>query len=164
MDYLIFLTLAMCVTYFILLYLFPFFFAQKIISPRKDFLFSLVCIISFSVLAYVLNFLIQDAWIANRILHIFGGGFLGFLVCFLAVRDSGVHINKFQFFLFSALIVLALGIANELMELILQECNVMVSATTVDDTWLDLASNVIGVAIASVCLVPFHKWTALDHI
>jgi len=150
-------TLAMCATYFILLALFPFFFAQKITPPQRKPLLPLVYIVLFSALAYAVSFSIQDLELGNRILHIFGGGFLGFLICFLAARDSKVDINKFQFFLFSALIVLALGTVNELLELVLQNCFGIVSAASIDDTWLDLASNVVGMIIASICLVPLHK-------
>jgi len=114
--YLTFITLALCVGYFILLKLFPYFFAQKVLPQRRSPWFPLAYIVLFSALVYAANFLIPDPELANRILHIFGGGFLAFSVCFFAVRDSGVYISKFQFFLFSVLIVLALGTANELLE------------------------------------------------
>ncbi len=53
--------------------------------------------------------------LSNRVLHVFGGGFLAFLICFLAALDSRVRIRRFQFFLFSFLIVIALGVANEIL-------------------------------------------------
>jgi hypothetical protein len=159
-----FITLAMCAAYLILLYLFPLFFGQKITPARKKPWFSLACIIIFSTFAHTASLSIQDLELANRILHIFGGGFMGFFVCFLAARDSGVNINKFQFFVFSVLIVLALGIANELFEFFLQTYFELISAATVTDTWLDLTSNAIGIVIAGLCFVPFHKGAELDHI
>jgi hypothetical protein len=162
--YLAFITLMLCVFYFILLSLLPIFFGQKVISPRRKPFLSIIVIIGFSVLAYALSYSIQNIDLSDRVLHILGGGFAGFLVCFFAVRDSRISINKFQFFLFSALIVIALGVANELAEFVMQYYNVLISATTVEDTWLDLASNVVGIFIASACLVPFHKQHALDHI
>lgn len=155
--YLTFITLALCVGYFILLKLFPLFFTQKNISQRRSPWFPLAYIVIFSALVYAANFSIPDPELANRILHIFGGGFLAFSVCFFAARDSGVSISKFQFFLFSALIVLALGIANELLEFFLQEYAGIISSTSVTDTWFDLASNTIGIILASMCFVPFHK-------
>jgi uncharacterized membrane protein YgaE (UPF0421/DUF939 family) len=158
--YLVFITLALCATYFILLALFPIFFAQKVTLPRRKPWISLALIIAISVLSYVASFLIPNLEIANRILHIFGGGFTAFFMCFLAVRDSGVRISKFQFFVFSFLIVLALGTANELFEFFLQEYFGYISAATVTDTWLDLASNVVGIILASICFVPFHKENA----
>jgi ABC-type Co2+ transport system permease subunit len=152
-----FITLAMCIGYFILLAVLPLFFAQKITRPKKNQLIPLVYIILFSTLAYAVSFLIQDIELGNRFLHIFGGGFLGFFVCFLATRNSGVHVNKFQFFMFGALIVLVLGIANELLEFILQNYWGFIMSISVNDTWLDLASNSVGVILASIFFVPFHK-------
>jgi len=157
------ITLAMCAAYFVLLRLFPFFFTQKITLSQGEPL-SLALIIAFSVFFYAISFSLQDLEFGNRILHTFGGGFMGFLTCFFAARDSRANINKFQFFLFSALIVLALGIANELFELLLQEYGGFVFIQSVIDTWLDLASNVVGVIIAGACLVPFYKQVGLDHI
>jgi len=155
--YLAFISLAMCAVYFILLFLFPRFFSQEVTLPRKWRLLSLAYILLFSTLAYVASYSIRDLWLGNRVLHIFGGGFLGFFMCFLAARDSGVRITKFQFFLFSSLIVLALGVGNELLEFLLQTQHLLTSATSIQDTWLDLASNVVGVTLASVVLTPFHK-------
>jgi hypothetical protein len=155
--HLAFITLMMCVTYFILLKFFPLFFAQQITLTRRKPWIPLLSIVIVSVLAYAVSFSMPDIELDNRILHIFGGGFVGFFVCFLAARDSSVHINKLQFFVFSVLIVLALGIANELLEFFLQEYFGFIFATSVDDTWLDLASNTIGIILASMCFVPFHK-------
>ena len=158
LAYLTFITLALCVTYFILLDLFPILLAQKIQpSLNRKSLLPILYIFAFSTFVYIVNFLIPDPEFANRLLHVFGGGFLGFSVCFFAVRDSGVHISKFQFFTFSVLVVLALGVANELLEFVLQIYGVVISATSVTDTWLDLASNTIGIIIASMCFIPFHK-------
>jgi hypothetical protein len=158
LAYLTFITLAMCVTYFILLDLFPILFAQKIQpSLNRKSLLPILYIFAFSTLLYIVNFLIPDPEFANRILHVFGGGFLGFSVCFLATRDSGIHVSKFQFFILGILIVLALGVVNELLEFVLQIYGVVISSTSVTDTWLDLFSNTIGIILASICLIPFHK-------
>ena len=154
--YLIFITLALCAAYFILLKFLPRFFAQEITRSRRNFLFPLLFILIFSAVAYAVSYALPDPEIGNRVLHI-SGGFAGFLTCFFATRDSGVRINKFQFFVCSALIVLALGVANELLEFFLQEYVGIISAATVTDTWLDLASNTIGIILASMCSVPFHK-------
>ena len=158
--YAVFIALALCATYFILLSLFPTFFAQKITLPRRSPWFSLSCIIAFLALAYAISFSIQDPELNNRAVHIFGGGFAGLLTCFFAARDSRVLINKFQFFVFSALIVLALGVANELFEFILQMYGWIISSASFEDTWFDLASNAIGIVLASVCLVPLYKGEA----
>ena len=154
----------MCATYLASIFLFPFFFAQKVLSPKKNTFASFVSICILSTIFYTIALSIRDLELANRILHVLGGGFLGFFVCFIATRNSGVSINKFQFFVFSALIVLALGIGNELLEFLLQNRFNIISAKTASDTWFDLASNVVGIILAGVCFVPFHKKPALDHI
>ena len=147
----------MCATYFLLFALLPRFFAQKITTPLGNPFLSILYIVLFSILAYGTSLSIQDLELSNRILHILGGGFFGFLTCFFATRDSGVRINKFQFFVLSALIVLALGVANELLEFLLQSYAGIISAATPTDTWFDLASNTIGIGIASIFLVQLHK-------
>lgn len=148
--YLLVLTLSLCVLYIILLFLFPLFFENRVGTVRSNALAS-VCIITFlSFFGYFVSFSIQDQDFSNRFLHAFGGGFLGFLTCFLAARDSKSVINKFQFFILSVLIVTALGVANEIAEFLLQNYTEMVFATTINDTWLDLASNTIGILTASI--------------
>ena len=157
--YLAFITLALCAAYFILIDFFPHFFVQEVTYPRRSPIFPLVCIILFSVVAYAISYALPDPEIGNRILHI-SGGFAGFLMCFFAARDSRVRINKFQFFVLGALIVLALGVANELLEFFLQEYAGIISVTTATDTWFDLMSNTIGILIASTFLVPLYKGIA----
>ena len=161
-TFLVFITLAMCVIYFILLALFPLFFSQKITTSRKKSFIPLVYIVIFSLLVYVVSFSIQNLDLSDRILHIFGGGFLGFFICFLAAKNSGVRITTFQFFLFSVLTVTTLGVANELLEFFLQTYFGYISAATVTDTWLDLASNTVGIILASICFVPFYKNKNID--
>jgi len=161
--YLIFITLALCAAYVVLLDFFPRFFGQNVVEARRSPLLPLVYIIVFSAISSTVSFSLPDLEFGNRILHMFGGGFLGFLTCFFAARDSGVHISKFQFFVLSALIVITLGVANELLEFFLQENFGIISAATVTDTWLDLASNTLGILFASIFFVPFHK-VGLDHI
>jgi hypothetical protein len=110
------------------------------------------------VLSIVVNFAVRyvpDIEIGNRILHAVGGGFLTFLLCFLVVRDGEYKIGKAQFFIFSLLIVVFLGVINENIEFFLQHFFDYVAANSIDDTWLDLVSNSLGALIASLCFVPF---------
>ena len=155
--YLLAITLGLCISYFILFFLFPFFFEHRIAKvTKKSFLFAaVVTFLSFT--GYLAGFHISDLEFANRLQHAFGGGFLAFLICFLATKDSGVKISKFQFFIFSALIVTALGVINESMEYVLQNYFgfTLMFADSINDTWLDLVSNTVGIAIAGVCFTPF---------
>ncbi len=154
--YLYTITFGLCVSYFILFFLFPYFF-NGVRGARLSYksLLSIVIICLISFVSCYIALRIHDKEIGNRILHIFGGGFTAFLVCFLAARDSGIRLKKFQFFLFSFLVVIALGVLNEVIEFLLQYCFDIISAKTPVDTWLDLNSNIVGILIASVCFVPF---------
>ena len=155
--YLLALTFGLGISYFLLLFLFSFFFENK--KPRitkKSFYFvSLLCFLSF--VGYNIAFSIHNPALSNRFLHAFGGGFLAFLTCFLAVKENGLSIGKFCFFIFSALIVTAMGVANEIIEYFFQNYTDLglIFAVSINDTWLDLLSNTVGMLIASICFVPF---------
>lgn len=154
--YLSVITFGFCVSYFFLLFLLPYFFdgTRKIrISYRSLISIIIICLVCYVSMASALS--IHDKEIGNRLLHVFSGGFTAFLVCFLAVRDSGLKIRKFQFFLISFLIVTFLGVVNEVIEFFLQYYFNFISASRAIDTWLDLTSNIVGALIASICMVPF---------
>ena len=155
--YLLLITLGFCVVYGFLYLLFPLFFVDKLVPFRRRIFASLFYIIGFYFLISFISINISDVNWANRFLHIFGGGFLSFAVCFLVVKDTKLHIGKFRFFTFSFLIVLSLGVANEILEYVLQNFTELSFATTASDTWLDLASNCIGALLAGMFFVPFIK-------
>lgn len=152
--YLLALTFSFCITYLILFILLPLFFENRVGRLNLKSLTSIGVIVALSFFGYFVAFAIPDQELSNRFLHAFGGGFLGFFTCFLAAKDSSVVINKFQFFIFSVLVVVALGVANEILEFILQNYTGMIFATSVNDTWLDLVSNIVGLLVASVIFVP----------
>lgn len=155
--YLLILPIGFCVSYFILLFLFSFFFENKTARVTKK-SFSSVALVVFLIFStYIVTFQIPDTELANRVLHGFGGGFLAFLLCFLVTKDGNLQIGKFRFFIFSALIVTAMGVVNEIMEYIIQNYGSLglIFTDSINDTWLDLVSNAIGMAIASICFVPF---------
>ena len=155
--YLLLLTLGMGGVYVGLFSLFPYFFKNTHPALNRRSLYSILYIFLFSLLVYTVSFSLTDQNLGNRIMHTFGGGFLAFFTCFLAVRDSQLRIGKFQFFLFSFLIVISLGVANEIMEFILQNHFNFIFSQTINDTWWDLTSNLIGALIASAILIPFIK-------
>jgi hypothetical protein len=154
--YLIFLAVGMCVAYVALFFLFPTFFghARPRLTGRS--VYSIIYILILCLVIFSVSVAVPDP-LGNRLLHTFGGGFLAFIVCFLVWRDSRTPINRFQFWLLSFLIVIALGVANELVEFTLQNYFHLVFAESINDTWLDLASNTIGALLASTCLIPFVK-------
>src|SRR3989338_874868 len=155
--YLLGLSFFYCVAYVVLFFGFPFFFTNSFSKIHRG---SIASIVSIFVCYFVVLFLsssISSPELANRILHTLGGGSLVVLICFLAVKDSGVKIKSFQFFIMSISIAILFGVANEILEYILQNHFGFIFADSVNDTWLDLISNTVGALLASICLIPFIK-------
>lgn len=155
--YLVAITISLCVSYILLYFIFPFFFTNHFVNFTKNSILSLVLIFILSIFGYCVVFNISDAELGNRVLHGFGGGFMALYVCFLVVKDTKLKITQFQFITLSFLIVASLGIANEILEFILQNYFGIVIATSINDTWYDLISNTVGSIIAILCLSPFIK-------
>lgn len=149
--YLVFMTLSLCVTYFVIFNYSPLFFNTSAVKISSKSFKSVAFIASLSLLGYLIAFNIPDLELSNRFLHGFGGGFMAFLVCFLAIKDSKLPIKKFQFFVFSILIVVTLGVANEILEFFLQNYFDVIASSSINDTWLDLISNIVGATIAGIC-------------
>jgi len=151
----VFIVVGLCVSYFALALLFAFFFENRMPQFTGRAVMS-VCIIAFcATLAFILAAVIPDTEFGNRIQHAFGGGFVTYLICYLAVRDSNVRVDRLHFAIFALLIVTAMGVANELLEFFLQTHTAGVFADNPLDTWRDLASNSVGALIAAcVFLMP----------
>jgi glycopeptide antibiotics resistance protein len=149
-----FLSFAMCGAYVGLLYLFPLFFENRRPKWSPHILRSLITIIVLNVAIDAIALSVPDLAVGNRVLHGLGGGAMAFAVCFFAARDSGVAVRRFQFFVFSALVVTALGVANEIFEFgLVLFAHFFIAA----DTWPDLVSNTVGILIAAGILTPLHK-------
>lgn len=153
--YLLAITLSLCASYIGLHFLLPALLGKRASTLRVQSLASLGIIFVMSILGNSLAFTISHPEFGNRVLHGFGGGFMAFLVCFLVIKDSKLAINKFQFFVLSALIVTALGVMNEIAEFFLQNFYGLHFSPNINDTWLDLMSNTAGILLAGLCLVPF---------
>ncbi|MDQ2933220.1 MAG: hypothetical protein M3Q80_02460 [bacterium] len=160
--YLVLVTFGLCFVYLFLEYVFNLFFEKHLVHLSKRSIGSVAVIVFVSFLGYFLVSLIPDIETSNRLLHMFGGGFLGMMVCFLVVKDSCIHITRFQFFVFSFFVVTALGVSNEIMEFVLHRYFGLEFATHVTDTSLDLISNTIGIIIGSIAFTPFVKNDKLD--
>jgi hypothetical protein len=156
--YLIAITVFLCIAYFVLVQFFSYFFEHKLAKIPSGAFLSLVIIAVLSFVGHIVSYSIPNPELGNRVLHAFGGGFMAFLTCFLVVKDIKLKISKFQFFILSMLIVTALGVGNELLELLLQTFKVLVFAGHVYDTWYDLVSNTVGSLIAAVCFVPYINY------
>jgi hypothetical protein len=150
-------TASLCATYFVFYYLLSYFFKSK--KPNNPHLItsviSVLLVVAISVLVYLISFIIPNPQLSNRIVHMFGGGFLAFLVCFLAAHDSHLQIDRRRLFLLCFMLVTTLGVVNEIAEYFLQTYFHLVSANTATDTWLDLISNTLGILLAGVVFLPF---------
>lgn len=155
--YLVAMTLMFGAAYLGLYFLMPFLLSQKPAFLTRRSLHSILLIIGLSLLVSYGAAHIPDPVIGNRILHALGGGFLAFLACFLAARDSRIAIHRPQFIILSLMIVTALGVGNELAEFALQSITGFPFTDSLTDTWLDLLSNTTG-ALVAIPLIPLlHK-------
>ncbi len=160
--YLILVAFGFCAVYAFLLFLYSLFFKNAMPVFRPRFGFSVVTILAvYGAVAFTVGSL-EDLELGNRILHVFGGGFLAFLVCFLVVKDLHLEISRFRFVVFSFLVVLGLGVGNEILEYFLQNYTSLSFATSANDTWMDLMSNVIGAVIGTICLTPWIRSKAVE--
>jgi drug/metabolite transporter superfamily protein YnfA len=156
--YLLAISVCLVVAYFILGLVYGQFFNNKFPEFSSKSLFSVAAIFLLSILGYIFVFNIPDPEFSNRVLHAYGGGFLATLVCFLALRDTQININKFQFFVITISTVTTLGVGNEILEFYLQNyAGFTFFSTTPNSTWHDLISNLIGNIIGIgtlICFVP----------
>ena len=115
---------------------------------------SMAVILATVVAILIVVWIIPDPALSNRIQHAFAGGFAAYLVCILVVRDLKLPMRQFQFVVFSILTVTALGVGNEVAEFMFQEYIPLfpfLFAETPIDTWLDLVSNSVGIAVGAIC-------------
>jgi hypothetical protein len=157
LAYLFLLTVAISFSYFPIRWLLHYFFDFKQPALGNRWIISCLEIAIFSLFVYFVSYSISNEDLGNRIIHAFGGGFLAYMVSFLAAKDSGLILPKAKFFIFTFMLVMTLGIGNEVVEFFLQNNFGFTAAPTINDTWLDLMSNITGTLIAAVCFTPFLK-------
>ena len=144
--------------YFFLFYTLPIFFRQTRPAIGRRAILSASFIFLLALVAYAIALNVPDPDIGNLILHMFGGGFLASVLCYLAVRDTAIALTRFQFFVITFLIVVALGVANEHLEFVVQSFTRFTYADTVQDTWIDLLNNSLGAFLGASLLVwRIHK-------
>lgn len=144
------LAAGLCLAYVALAYAFAWFFAgARARLTAAQVLRAIVPIAFVVVTADAVSIAIVDWQLSNRVLHIFGGGFAGFLTCALAARDAGLSIGRLRLIAIAALIVTFMGVANELLEFALQQYAHFRFAAGPLDTWFDLASNTVGIALGA---------------
>ncbi len=103
----------------------------------------------------LLSLLIPDEALSNRLLHGLGG-VSAYVLCYRVCTDLKLKLTALQFFLVAALVVTALGVANELAEFAAQRLTGLIFATSIEDTWLDLVSNTVGIILAAGIVGALH--------
>lgn len=153
--YLAAVTLALCASYFVILEIYALFFNGAWMKPPASCVRSVGAIFVLVLAGYAVALVIPDLELGNRFLHSVVGGLLTFMICFLAVRDGGFRITRFQFVVMSALIVTALGVLNEHLEFFLQTYVRVLFYSNPNDTWLDLISNSLGIIAGAIIFTPW---------
>lgn len=153
--YVLVITLGLCSSYLLFYWGITFFLENRLPKVTSKSIVSLGVIVVLSILANLLASSIDDIEFSNRIEHAVGGGVMAGLVCFLAIKDSAVSMRKFQFVVLSILLATALGVMNEILEFFLQNYFGFISADNINDTWLDLVSNTVGILFATLTFTPF---------
>lgn len=121
-------------------------------SVRSIVILAVLIAAVFAVVAFI-----PDVDLGNRFQHAVGGGVLGVVLCFLVFRDQRIRVKRFQFFVWCVLIVMALGVGNELFEFLAQSFSTMIFADNPLDTWRDLASNMAGIAVAAPAAILLRR-------
>lgn len=160
--YLIILSIGIIVSYFLCIAILNLVFNKKLEINYSRGMSSILIILVFTWLTYFISVYLFHGEISNRLLHMFGGGFNVTLVVFLAQRDSKISIGYLQFAIMSILLVSFFGICNEILEYLMQEFFRYTFARSIEDTWLDLISNLIGSVIGVVSLAYFFKYKKIE--
>ena len=149
---------GLCLSYFLVYAVFQIFFPGRMDHPAPIQVVRSILLITLLVTAtFLASFLPTDPHLGNRLLHGLGGGLTVFFVCFRVVKDGNFKVNRLQFFILSLLLVTALGVGNEIIELGLQRYLDITMAKNVSDTWFDLVSNTTGAILAGTIITPFVK-------
>ena len=126
----------------------PWFFEVKRQKFGVETLVSLAVILSFVFFTLVVANIVIGGELGNRIQHAFAGGFAAYMTYFFALKDSKIKLPFLKIAVFGFFLVTTLGVLNELAEFSAQHFLGLTFATTIEDTWLDLASNTFGILIS----------------
>lgn len=154
--YLMVAALGLGLAYFPVSFILARLFASNKTHSWKKLMFSFVIIMVSSLLISAISLTVPHG-LDNRFLHAFGGGFMAVLVCFISFKNHDFKMSRFQFAIMAILLGMAFGTANEMFEFFLQSNFGLVANASLNDTWLDLASNTVGMFIALPLLLPFVR-------
>lgn len=150
------------VAYIIFSYIFQYIFDGKFGKISHSFFvyFSIFLVYFCSlILAFCLP---VDVEMSNRIQHALGGGFTIVIVSYFAWKNihSKNNLWIFVFPIMAILIGTLAGVLNEILEFFGQNYFGIEFALDINDTWLDLIANSIGIllgAIICTMLLQMHK-------
>lgn len=155
MLYTFFITIAMCVFYFAIYWTHHHFWPNHKTSLDRRSFWAVLGIFIASNLISLFALTTDHVEFGNRILHAVGGGVLGYLAWFLAVRNFNLPLGRLSGFVIGFMLITTLGVANEIAEFILQEYfHYGIFALSDIDAWLDLTSNTIGILCATLVVLP----------
>lgn len=149
--------LLYAVSYSALYVLLPLLQDRPVPRPGWASVISVIGIAVFIESVFILTSQMTDRELGNRLLHIMGGGVLGFMLYARVVSDTRIPFNRLQFFVYGVLIVSTLGVLNEHLEFFLQATGTRVFMWSITDTWLDLASNSLGTVLVGLPLTFVHQ-------
>lgn len=132
------------VAYVPLYALFTAFFDKERFPQWRIAVHSLGWVLAALAIAFFFSYSLTDLWWANRVQHALGGGAVAYFMCWRIANDARLSLSRLKTLVFCFLVVMALGVANELVESLLQQYTSIIFASDTSDTWLDLWSNTIG--------------------
>lgn len=145
------------VTYGALYVLLPLLHDRPIPRLRWASVVSVVGIALLIQVVFIVTSQMTDRELGNRLLHMIGGGVLGFVLYARVVSDAHIPLNRLQFFVYGFLIISTLGVLNEHLEFFLQATGLRVFMWSMTDTWRDLASNSLGAVVVGLPLTFIHR-------
>lgn len=123
--------------------------------------FLIVAIISLIVAAYVGTR--NESIAANFFQHAVGGGFVTGLLTLFTLRNFKLRLPLLAVACLVIASVSVFGIANELLEFLLQSTTSLRFANDIADTWRDLAANTSGALLACALAVAAYRDKRLHH-
>ena len=101
--------------------------------------------------------LFADAVTANFIQHLIGGGVTSFCLVMYGVDQLKLKLTVLQLLVLVVAVVSLLGVANELVEYVIELTTGRIFSWDTHDTWRDLAANTIGGGLGWLGFVTFRR-------
>lgn len=94
----------------------------------------------------------------DTFLQHFMGGIASGILFYFVIKAYGLRLNKWwQKPVLLYFLVCGLGVANELLELFMDQTGLIIDLVHRNDTWWDLLANTLGAAVAFVCAELYRR-------